>query len=366
MNAVPITSAQSFPRILFVPVSGAKGAGEYFRCLAIAQRIRERWPSAEIRFMVSRAAGYANEVPFPTVLIDRSPTYESEAVNRAIDDLRPGIVVFDNAGRVAQLRHARRCGARTVYVSSRPTTRWKGFRLRRMWQMDQHWMSGPRFLNGELSAWEKVKLSLIPSVSIVHLDCLFTPADETRARAYRHHLGLGEEPYILFCAGGGGHEHQGRSASEVFGHAALEVARASGQRIVWVQGPNYTGTLTPPDGLLSLSALSGPQLIDLLSGARIAVINGGSLLSQALALRIPCIAAPVAGDQDARIDACAARGLLQATDLEVHELVKATLALQQDEARLEEIRARLGKLDLNNSVDVALAALEHLLKSSER
>ncbi len=352
------------PRILFVPVSGAKGAGEYFRCLTIAQRIRERWPTAEIRFMVSRAAGYAHEVPFPAVLIDRSPTYESQAVNRAIDDLQPGVVIFDNAGRVAQLRHARRSGARTVYVSSRPTTRWKGFRLRRMWQMDQHWLSGPRFLNGELSAWEKLKLSLVGSVSIVHLDSLFPPPDETRALAYRGHLGLTKDSYVLFCAGGGGHEHRGLSASEVFGSAAREVARASGQRTVWVQGPNYTGTLAPPDGLLSLGALSGPQLIDLLSGARVAVINGGSLLSQALALRVPCIAAPVAGDQDARIAACAARGLLLSTSLEVDALVQTALALLKDPARLDEIRLRLGQLDLNNSVDVALAALERLLGES--
>jgi hypothetical protein len=352
------------PRILFVPVSGAKGAGEYFRCLTIAQRVRERWPSAEIRFMVSRAARYAHEVPFPTVLIDRSPTYESKAVNRAIDDLRPGVVIFDNAGRVAQLRHARRCGARTVYVSSRPTTRWKGFRMRRMWQMDQHWISGPKFLNGELSAWEKVKLSLIPSVSIVHLDSLFPPPDETRALAYRRDLGLVGDSYLLFCAGGGGHEHQGLSASDVFGRAALEVARASGQRTVWVQGPNYTGALAPPDGLLSLGALSGPQLIDLLSGARIAITNGGSLLSQALALRVPCIAAPVAGDQDARIETCAARGLLLSTTLEVDALVQAVMSLLKDPAQLDEIRVRLGQLDLNNGVDVALAALERLLNES--
>jgi len=356
--------AQNIPRILFVPVSGPKGAGEYFRCLTIAEGVRERWPSAEIRFMVSRAAGYAHEVPFPTVLIDRSPTYESKAVNRAIDDLKPGVVVFDNAGRVAQFRHARQCGARTVYVSSRPTTRWKGFRLRRMWQMDQHWMSGPRFLNGELSAWEKVKLSLTPSLSIVHLDCLFPRPDESRAAVYRRGLGLGTDSYLVFCAGGGGHEHQGLSSSEIFGRAAQEVARATGQRVVWVRGPNYAGTLAPPNGLLSLGALSGPQLIDLLSGARIAVINGGSLLSQALALRIACIAAPVASDQQVRIQVCAARGLLEATDLEADAIVKSALALHEDETRLGELRARLGQLDLNNSVDVALAALEHLLNES--
>jgi spore coat polysaccharide biosynthesis predicted glycosyltransferase SpsG len=115
---------------------------------------------------------------------------------------------------------------------------------------------------------------------------------------------------------------------------------------------------------LSLGALSGPQLIDLLSGARIAIISGGSLLSQALALRVPCIAAPVAGDQDARIRACVARGLLLSTSVEVDALVGAAMSLLKDPAQLNDIRVRLSQLDLNNSVDVALAALERLLDES--
>jgi hypothetical protein len=44
--------------------------------------------------------------------------------------------------------------------------------------------------------------------------------------------------------------------------------------------------------------------------------------------------------------------------------VQSALALLKDPARLNEIRLRLGQLDLNNSVDVALAALERLLDAS--
>jgi spore coat polysaccharide biosynthesis predicted glycosyltransferase SpsG len=350
-------------RVLFVPVSGAKGAGEFFRCLTIAQRARERWPAIDIRFIVSRAAGYAHEVPFPTVLVDRSPTYESAAVNRAIDELKPDVVIFDSAGRVAQLRHARRRGARTVYVSSRPRTRWKGFRLRRMLQLDQHWLAWPRVLDGRLSTLERLKLWLMRSVSVVFLDCLFPPPDATRAAAYRRELGLGLDPYILFCAGGGGYERQGLSAPEIFGRAAAEVAQSNDIRTVWVGGPNYAGVLAPRPRLLALGALTGKQMIDLLSGANFAVINGGSLLLQALALKIPCIAAPVAGDQDARIRACAARGLLIAAELDFTALATSTLALAGDPARLDQMRARLAQLDLSNGVDTAVAALERLLRS---
>jgi hypothetical protein len=349
------------PRILFIPASGAKGVGEYFRSLTIAEGVRRRWPAADIRFVLSREAGYAQEAPFPVVLVDRSPTYETGAVVRAIEELRPDIVVFDSAGRVAQYRQARRGGARVVYVSSRPKTRWKGFRVRRMLQLDQHWLAWPRALDGGLSPWERLKLRLVPQVEVVFLDCLFPPPDATRAAAYRRELGLDGSPYMLFCAGGGGYRHNGLSAPEIFGHAAIQVARRGRPRTVWVRGPNYAGELTPTPGLLSLGALSGEQMMDLLSGASLATINGGSLLLQALALKVPCVAAPVAGDQDARIRACSARGVLRASELESAALAQAASALFDDAQGLQAIRTRLAELDLTNGVDKAVTALEGLL-----
>jgi hypothetical protein len=349
------------PRILFIPASGPRGAGEYFRSLTIAEGVRRRWPAADIRFVLSREAGYAQEAPFPVILVDRSPTYETGPVIRAIEELRPEIVIFDSAGRVAQFRGARRSGARVVYVSSRPKTRWKGFRLRRMLQLDQHWLAWPRFLDGDLSSWERLKLRLAPHVEIVFLDSLFPPPDPARAAAYRSQLGLDGDPYVLFCAGGGGYRSNGLSAPEIFGQAAIDAARGGGPRAVWVRGPNYAGKLAPPPELLSLGALGGQQMMDLLSGARLATINGGSLLLQALALKVPCVAAPVAGDQDARIRACAARGLLVASELDSAALAKAARALFDDAQRLQAIRTRLAELDLSNGVDKAVAALERLL-----
>src|ERR1700675_732321 len=105
------------PRLLFVPVSGAFGMGEYARSLAIAQGAAQRWPRASIRFIVSRADPYAAQMPFPTTLLASSPTFHSAAVIEVMNDWRPDIVIFDNAGRTAQLRAAQRIGARVVYIS---------------------------------------------------------------------------------------------------------------------------------------------------------------------------------------------------------------------------------------------------------
>ena len=82
--------------------------GEYARSLAIAQGAAARWPGASIRFVLSRAAPYADTTPFPTTLLDSSPTFHSAAVIEVIESWRPDVVIFDNAGRTAQLRAAAR------------------------------------------------------------------------------------------------------------------------------------------------------------------------------------------------------------------------------------------------------------------
>lgn len=349
------------PRLLFVPASGAQGAGEYYRCVAIARTALARWPGAQIRFIVNSQARYADSSPFPTVLVQGSPTYNNAAVNRAISEFEPQVVTFDSAGRVAQFAHARRSGAATVYVSSRFKTRWKGFRLRRMRLMDQHWLAWPRFVEGDLTPWERFKLRLMGRPEIVFLDPVHERTDATRAAALRRRLGIGEEPYLLFSAGGGGYARSGVPAPEIFARAAIEVQRAAGIKAVWVKGPNYDGTAFDAAGLVALGALRSDEMIDVLAGARVAIVNGGSLLLQALALRVPAIAAPIAGDQPARIAACERQGIAVGASLDSTALAERTLALLGDAARLEQLRARTSELNLGNGSEQAVDAIARLL-----
>lgn len=358
------------PRLLFVPASGAEGAGEYYRCLTFAQAARERWPDAAIQFVVNREAGYARGSPFETIPTDGSPTFNTAAVKRAIDAHRPDVLICDSAGRVAQLAHARKRGAATVYVSSRFKTRWKGFRLRRMHRLDQHWLAWPKFLEGGLTLWERTKLALLRGPEVVFLDPVQPGADAARAGAFLKSLGLVAGDYLLFTAGGGGYTRTGLPAPDIFGRAALEVHRATGRTVVWVKGPNYRG-----DGLLDATIAAGQatgrivqlevvrpdQMQDLLAGACIAVINGGSLLLQALGARVIAIAAPVAGDQPQRIEACVRRGLIVGAPLDTAALVKTTLDLMNAPGRSRELDAGLRALALGNGADQAVDALARLL-----
>ena len=72
--------------------------GEYARSLAIAHGAGERWPGADIRFVLSRDAPYAADSPFPATLLPSSATFHSAAVIELFEKWRPEVVVFDNAG----------------------------------------------------------------------------------------------------------------------------------------------------------------------------------------------------------------------------------------------------------------------------
>ncbi len=349
------------PRLLFVPASGAQGAGEYYRCVAIARAAQSRWPAAQIHFVVNAAAGYAKSAPFATTVVRGSPTYNTPAVNAAISGFEPDIVVFDSAGRLQQLRHARSAGAATVYISSRFKTRWKGFRLRRMHSLDQHWLAWPRLVGGELTRWERLKLRVVGRPEVLFLDPVHERPDAARARALRQELGIGEAPYALFSAGGGGYQRTGVPAPEIFARAALEVKRASGLQAVWVKGPNYEGTAFDSADIVALGSLASEQMTDLLAGAQVAVISGGSLLLQAIALRIPAVAAPVAADQPARIAASEGQSAAVSTALDARSLSNATLALLGDTARLARLQARLRELNLGNGAEQAADAITRLL-----
>jgi hypothetical protein len=112
--------------MLFIPVSAPRGTGEYARALAVASAVTQRHPDAAIHFIVSREAAYADSVPFPVTRLPASATFHTPEVRDVIRSFAPDVVVFDNAGRTAQLRAARAAGARVVFVSSRSRPRRSG------------------------------------------------------------------------------------------------------------------------------------------------------------------------------------------------------------------------------------------------
>ena len=342
--------------------------GEYARSLAIAQAVRRRWPRAEIHFILSRQAPYAATVPFAATLLDSSPTFHTRAVARSIKEFRPSIVVFDNAGRTAQLRAARRQGARIVYISARLRQRRKAFRWGWMRILDEHWIAYPELIAGELGWLERFKLKRLGRPTVRYLDVIMsraTPEDDSITAR----VGLKQRAFVLVVPGGGtGHPGANDAAGQFL---AAANALAETETVVFV-GPTRTAdagvpahpkagtSVLPSSRLRCFNSLPQADLADLLSQARLVVTNGGSTLLQAIACGRACVAVPIAQDQSERIQRCVNAGVAASAALATPSIVRAATNLLRDEAARAALAQRASKMKLANGIEIALNALSHL------
>jgi hypothetical protein len=345
------------PRILFVPVSGEYGMGEYARSLSIARGAQRQWPRAAIHFALSRKAPYAATVPFEATLLDSSPTFQSAAMAQLIESFAPTLVVFDNAGRTAQLRAARRQGARIVFISARSRQRRKAFRWRWMRLIDEHWIAYPEFIAGNLSWWERFKLARLGRPTVRYLDVILSrgdPQDSTLAR-----MGLKPGGYVLIVPGGGTGHPGVQDAAQQFLAAANALAEA--ETVVFVGPSQVAGSAQALTARLRrVDSLPQGQLAQLMADARLVVTNGGSTLLQAIACGRACVAVPIAKDQAGRIAFCVQAGVAVGADLSAAGIERAAEKLLRDEPARAALAQRAARLKLANGVEIALNALKHL------
>jgi hypothetical protein len=333
--------------LLFVPVSGPFGKGEYARSLAIASACQKRL-GAKIHFILSREAPYAKEVPFEATLLPSSATFHSQAVIEVIQSFRPDVAVFDNAGRTRQLAAARRAGANLIFISARARQRRKAFRLRWMRLIDEHWIAYPQFLAGELSALERLKLKWLARPTVRYLDVIMARQTDSPCAG-------GE---VLFIPGGGT-AHPGAQDAVAKFVAAAEQLAARGIATVMI-GAKSAKALP---NLTCHASLPQAQLVTLMRGARLIVANGGSTLLQGIASGAACIGVPIAGDQDERIARCVAAGVSERAALSSEAMAQKALALLEDPVAQAALKARAASLDLADGVEVAVAAVEGLWRT---
>jgi predicted glycosyltransferase len=341
------------PRILFVPVSGAFGMGEYARSLSIARACIEQWPDAQVHFVVSRQAPYAGALPFPATLLDSSPTFHSKAVIDLMESYRPTVVVFDNAGRTAQLRAARRRGARVVYISARARQRRKAFRWRWLALIDEHWIAYPEFIAGSLGAYERLKLKFNPGVQIRFLDVILSRDPGT----HRAPPAFAAGTFLLMVPGGGTGHPGARDAMEKF----LTAARALAAQGIAILCVGFADDVPSEANLKCVPTVPQEELGHLLGEARLVVANGGATLLQAIASGAACIAVPIADDQGQRIRHCVEAQVAAEATLDADAIVGAVHRLWDDEAARQALAQRAKALHLADGVQVALAGLRRLV-----
>ena len=79
-------------KVLFVPVSAARGFGEYARARELARAVQRRWPHAQLHFVLSAQAPYAAQCPFPATLLPGSATLHTPQVVALLASFKPDIV----------------------------------------------------------------------------------------------------------------------------------------------------------------------------------------------------------------------------------------------------------------------------------
>jgi ADP-heptose:LPS heptosyltransferase len=348
----------SAPRLLCVPVSGAFGMGEYARSLAIARAVAARWPDAAVHFALSSAAPYAAGVPFPCTLLPSSPTFHTPAVRALIRSFRPTCVLFDNAGRTAQLRAARGVGAQVIYISARARQRRKAFRWTWMRLLDEHWIAYPAFSAGPLDLWERLKLRLLGRPIVRFLDVIVPRADAARQAELLAGLGFTRGRYALVVPGGGTGHPGAADAAERFRTAAAALARA-GIPTLFV-GPTAVAAADEAAAARDLRlrpALPQRDLTELMRGAKLVVANGGSTLLQAIACGAPTIGIAIAKDQNARIRRCVAVGVTATAALDAAAITALAQNLLRDDAARGALVTAAARLRLADGIQIAVDAI---------
>ncbi len=352
------TAAAGAPpaRMLFSPVSGPGGAGELMRCLIIARELAKADPTADIRFLVNRQAVFRESVNFPIIDCDASPTNSTAQVLATIESFRPDVMIFDNSGRTAQLRAARRAGARLVFSSRAPKLRWKAFRSKWMRLLDEHWIVFPTFVTGGLSRVESWKLRFFPHYGVRQFDTLFTPSEPQARSAWLASQGLEPGAYVVFVPGGRGEATRVAEPAELFIAAAREFAAATGQRTVVLTGRK---NVTPSDdpNLVLLPRVEPDHVQYLLAEALIVVSNGGSTMIHVLAHGRPIVAIPLAGDQDRRIRRAVRLQIAETAERTPQAIAAVAARLLHEPERCAAMCRRTAELGIANGVGEAVAAL---------
>lgn len=346
-------------RILFIPVSAPTGIGEYSRSVAIATALQAARPDAAIAFVLNRHAPHAANTPFPATLLPSSATFHPREVAALIRDQRPDLVVFDNAGRTTQLRAARDCGARVVYISSRPRQRRKAFRLRWLTLLDEHWIAWPEFMAGPLTTVERLKLRYgMHRPTVRFFDTIMPAPSVAESEAAAARFGLEPDNFALVVPGGGSAHPEIESGPLTMAAAALRLARRGHSTLLIGPAAKEAATAS---GLRQSPFLPMRDLVALMARARVVVSNGGDTLLQALSFQRMCVAAPLARDQVGRIRHCAEAGIATGVELDDRELAHAAEELLLDGERRALQSARVAQYPIRNELGVAVDALAKLV-----
>lgn len=345
--------------LLFVPVSGPVGSGEYYRCLNIARAIARRRDDVAIHFLLSRHAEVERERSFHYHLLDNTPSLAGAAVDRCIDRLRPDLAVFDCSGRKRHFRRVKQAGGKLAWISNRPHKRRRGFHPQVLSLLDLHLIGESCNPEPGLTRMEQGLMKLFGPARVAFFG---TVAPELVAESAELPFELPDD-YAVFASGGGGYEYRGRPVPELFLDAARRFHEATGVPVVSVMGPQYRGGINADEHVHVIDTLPTAAFGRLLAGARLGVLGAGFMLSsQALAAQLPVVLTAVGGrDQPCRVRDFESMGIALPAALEAEELSRKAGHLVNDDALYRRMVENARSASIGNDVGTCADLLIDLL-----
>jgi len=352
----------SRPVILFIPVSGPQGAGEFYRALTIAHACRARHPGWDLHICVSRDADVEKPGGLGYHTLRDSPTRDTDGVERILREVRPDLVIFDSTLRQRQLKICRKLGvAKVVYVSSRASSRRRGFGLRKLRALDEHWMITPP-AEQRLTHRERLLARVNRRLQLRFFSTLLPPDAPDRALEAVDRAGLPREGHALFVSGGGGGMVDGEPVDRTFQLAARRFHAATGHPTLLVAGPLSSVPLESDPLRLEVRSMCPGDLATMIARAALVVSGGGSLVQQTLAQGRPLLAVPAGGsDQPARLAKLAREEVLQTCATRSEVMASKAATLLQDQDAQSNLVARARALGFRNDMPKVVSAMQQLL-----
>lgn len=344
--------------ILFLPVSGPSGAGEYYRCLAVAQTLAQRMPELQIHFALSREARVERVSGFHYHSLSASPTRDTDGAVTLLDRIRPTVAVFDSTFRTRQLREARRLGARIICLVSRHTKR---RRLMTWWKLAY---VDEIFVCGELDVTRQ-QPGPLERLMAGRWSGTLQVVGPILAPGVGHHVSedrpANAEEYILVAPGGGGGTLRERPAALEFQDIARMLAEEQSIPVRFIAGPLSDIPLREIDGVHQQRSLPPSEMMAAMRDARVCVLGGGSILLQGVAAGRPCVGMPAGGkDQPQRIRDLARLGLVESPqEFDAASVAEVANQLWGDRSRRTALAERItesGVTDANDRVSQAIIA----------
>ena len=338
------------------------GMGELAQCAILAQALKLAMPEVTMACLLHHAAAGKFAPGWREIALEQTPTLANRETTAWIERLKPQVVLFDSAGRAAQLHAAKKIGAHTIFLAGRETSRRKTISLRRLRYLDALWLSQPAAFWQPLSLWKRLLLRCYPKLRIETIGVVFAKADASQL-APELAAFAAAQPYVLMTLGGGGIFSAGIDQNALALQAAEHCFAKTGMRSILICGPNASQLPASTAACYVLRSVPNAALVALIETSAVVLCNGGYTLLQAVASNKATLALALQGDQQRRIDRLAAIGATFASRAD--RLIADLVQLVQTPATRQALMAAAQASGVDNGLDKAVQSLREILRSQK-